>query len=264
MDSSDDGFEIVTGSSEKIAEYTESIYEEKEQNKAVAIVSAIFATLAFSYNNLQPSSGVVLLHAMERDSIPLQTALCNKKPTMIEFYADWCQSCKEMAPTMRAMELQYSDKVNFITVNGVDQRNYNLVRKFKVDGIPHVAILGPDHELKTSLVGAVPKGILKDEIEALVSGGELPYLGMEPSVDSRIPFENVPGLCSLAGNDKADMLLNSVDGGSGSRGDEKVVVQEIPTSAEPPSSAPSVYISDELRNMLKTRSVQDILDGKRF
>jgi hypothetical protein len=44
----------------------------------------------------------------------------------------------------------------------------NLVQLFKVDGIPHLAFLNNVNEVKTSLVGEVPKPILEEEIQSLV------------------------------------------------------------------------------------------------
>ena len=43
-----------------------------------------------------------------------------------------------------------------------------MVDAFKVDGIPHIAFLDPSNEVKTALVGAVPKQILDKEISSLV------------------------------------------------------------------------------------------------
>ena len=44
----------------------------------------------------------------------------------------------------------------------------DLVKMFRVDGIPHLAFIGSDQEVKTALVGAIPKPILKDQITALL------------------------------------------------------------------------------------------------
>lgn len=49
--------------------------------------------------------------------------MCNGKPTVIDFYADWCESCKAMAPSMRSIESQYKDKVNFVTLDGSNTKN---------------------------------------------------------------------------------------------------------------------------------------------
>ena len=62
----------------------------KEQNKLkmrlVALGSSLLGVFIFFSQQLQPASGVALLHAMEKDSIPLEQAVCNSKPTIIEFY----------------------------------------------------------------------------------------------------------------------------------------------------------------------------------
>ena len=42
-----------------------------------------------------------------------------------------------------------------------------IVNRFKVDGIPHLAFMDSKTEVKTALVGAIPKTILSDEVEAL-------------------------------------------------------------------------------------------------
>jgi hypothetical protein len=43
-----------------------------------------------------------------------------------------------------------------------------MVRRFRVDGIPHIAFIDPKNEVKTALVGAVPKKILDQDVVALL------------------------------------------------------------------------------------------------
>lgn len=43
-----------------------------------------------------------------------------------------------------------------------------MVKRFRVDGIPHLAFIGSNQEVKTALVGSIPKTVLKDEIVALL------------------------------------------------------------------------------------------------
>ena len=44
------------------------------------------------------SKGEVTLRTLERTSLPLDIALRNKKPTIVEFYANWCEVCRELTP----------------------------------------------------------------------------------------------------------------------------------------------------------------------
>jgi thiol-disulfide isomerase/thioredoxin len=156
-------------------------------NRAAALASSLLAGgLFFFQHSVEPVSGVALLHAMEKDSAPLVASVCSKKPTVIDFYADWCTSCKEMAPTMRFMERKYANELNFVTIDGSNPRNADLVDRFRVDGIPHVALVTPKAEIVTSLVGAVPKSVLEGDLRALIQGEEMPFVGYDPFPDSGV------------------------------------------------------------------------------
>ncbi|CAM9154187.1 unnamed protein product [Heterosigma akashiwo] len=116
---------------------------------------------------------------MARESPPLAVCLANGKPTVVDFYADWCSNCKAMAPTMRALEKEYAGRVNFLAVDGADPRNADLVGRFRVDGIPHLALITADHEVETALIGMVPKPILEEEMDALLAAKPLPWVGYD-------------------------------------------------------------------------------------
>jgi thiol-disulfide isomerase/thioredoxin len=42
------------------------------------------------------------------------------KPTLVSFYASWCEVCEEEVPGLYALSQQIGDKVNFIAVNSQD------------------------------------------------------------------------------------------------------------------------------------------------
>ena len=39
------------------------------------------------------------------------------KPSVIDFYADWCAPCRKIAPIMDELSILYKDRVNFYKVN---------------------------------------------------------------------------------------------------------------------------------------------------
>eukprot|EP00900_Chrysochromulina_parva_P003477 jgi/Chrpa1/1312/Chrysochromulina_OHIO_Genome00010784-RA len=106
---------------------------------------------------LNPVNPVALLTRMEERSPALSDALASGNPTLVEFYAPWCTSCKEAAPSMMRMQAHYQGRVNFVVVNGDDPRNLDLVRLFGVDGIPHLSLISSERKLAGTLVGAVPE-----------------------------------------------------------------------------------------------------------
>ena len=108
-------------------------------NLGLALASVALAAALYVAQRTSPVDPLALLRRMEAASPPLPAALQSGKPTMVDFYAPWCESCRDMAPSMAKLERQYDGRVNFVVVNGDDARNAQLVRLFGVDAIPHIA-----------------------------------------------------------------------------------------------------------------------------
>lgn len=58
------------------------------------------------------------------------------KPALVDFYADWCPPCKQLAPVIEKLAADYKDALNVCKVN-VD-KNGELAAEFQIQGIPDV------------------------------------------------------------------------------------------------------------------------------
>ena len=76
---------------------------------------------------------------------------------------------------MMRLQKQYGDRVNFVVLNGDDPRNGSLVRKFGVDGVPHLAMISAERTLQGTLIGDVPEPVVDATVKALAAGRPLPY-----------------------------------------------------------------------------------------
>lgn len=141
----------------------------RRRNSIVAIISVTFALLNYIYQYINPIQPIQLLAEMEQNSIPLLSCIgTNNKPTIIEFWAPWCENCKVMAPSLYQLEEKYHNDINFISLNGDNPQNYYIIEKMNVDAIPHIAFISSDGYFQTSLIGLIPQSILKADIDALI------------------------------------------------------------------------------------------------
>ena len=132
---------------------------------SVAIVSFIlFKNLFFQSTFLLKSFGEL--------SVDPEIAFKNNKPTFLEFYAEWCEVCKEMAPQVSALKGEYEKDINFVFLNVDNQKWDNYIRKFGVNGIPQVNLFNSRSNLMFTLIGKQEELTIRDSIDQLVEGEE--------------------------------------------------------------------------------------------
>ena len=83
-------------------------------------------------------------------------------PVLVDFWAEWCNPCKMIAPVLDEVAKELGDKVRITKVN-VDENPETPV-KFGVRGIPSL-ILFKDGNVVATKVGAVGKSELVTFIE---------------------------------------------------------------------------------------------------
>jgi len=75
-------------------------------------------------------------------------------PVLVDFWAEWCQPCHMIAPTIEELAKEYEGKVK---VGKMDiDSNQNTPSKYQVMSIPSL-LLFKNGELVERIVGVVPK-----------------------------------------------------------------------------------------------------------
>ena len=80
--------------------------------------------------------------------------LKSEKPTIVDFWAEWCGPCKQIAPVLEEISDEMKEQV-VIAKHNIDQEP-NTPTKFGIRGIPTM-LLFKGGELKATKVGATTK-----------------------------------------------------------------------------------------------------------
>ena len=80
--------------------------------------------------------------------------LKSSKPIVVDFWAEWCGPCKQIAPTLEEISNEMEDQVTIAKLN-IDSE-VNTGTKYGIRGIPTM-LLFKDGELKAQKVGATTK-----------------------------------------------------------------------------------------------------------
>ncbi len=84
------------------------------------------------------------------------------KPVMVDFWAEWCQPCKMLAPTVEEIAGEYEDKILVGKLNVDD--NPGTATKYGIRGIPTLLFF-KDGKVVQQMVGVKTKAEIKKVIE---------------------------------------------------------------------------------------------------
>lgn len=99
------------------------------------------------------------------EASPNEWKYLGNKPAIIDFYADWCGTCKMIAPSLEQLAKEYAGQINIYKVD-VDKET-ELAQAFGIQGIPALLYI-PMEGKPQMLQGAMPKDQLKEKIESIL------------------------------------------------------------------------------------------------
>ena len=82
-------------------------------------------------------------------------------PVLVDFWAEWCGPCRQVAPILAEIHAAHGDKVQVVKLN-VDE-NPVVAAQFRVTSIPTMNLYSGGEVVK-QIVGARPKSVILKEL----------------------------------------------------------------------------------------------------
>ena len=154
------------------SESREPILKINSKTILILIISIVIISLLLFRNLFFKST--YLLKSFGALSVDPEIAFTNNKPTFLEFYAEWCEVCKEMAPQVSDFKDEYEKDINFVFLNVDNQKWGNYIKKFDVNGIPQVNLFDKKGNLISTFIGKQDEIKIRESINNLEKE-EKPY-----------------------------------------------------------------------------------------
>jgi thioredoxin len=92
--------------------------------------------------------------------------LGSAKPVLVDYWAEWCGPCRQVAPVLEEIAREHGDKIDIVKLN-VDE-NPQVVRTYGILNIPTLTVF-KNGQVVREIVGAKPKSVLLSELEEFLA-----------------------------------------------------------------------------------------------
>src|ERR1043166_790473 len=87
--------------------------------------------------------------------------LKSSKPVIVDYWAEWCGPCRQVAPVLEEIATEHGDKIDVVKLN-IDE-NPAVSQRYKIMAIPTMNVFSGGQVVK-QIVGAKPKSAILREL----------------------------------------------------------------------------------------------------
>ena len=127
--------------------------------------------LIFFKNTLFQTS--FLLKDLSKNSIDPEVAFTTNKPIFLEFYAEWCEVCKKMSPSVSELIKEYGNDINFVFINVDNPKWEKYIKKMNVNGIPQINLFDNQANLEKTFIGFQDERDINQSLKNILSRDEI-------------------------------------------------------------------------------------------